>query len=221
MRKLENKKLDEIGKVVVKAAAIPNRDIEKIVAGPELFESIRRRIAAGTETPTPRRSRLVIPGVATFASVALLAVIGLAFFKSGNVKPVQQQPVSSVSKPEVPRPVDVPKYSESDRVAYLTPVPQHASVKSDRYSSRPAQRVPREKHPVAHRARYVDDFYAVSYAGDPHETERGSRIVRVDIPRSTLFAMGINVPLENESATVKADLLVGSDGVTRGIRVVE
>jgi hypothetical protein len=74
---------------------------------------------------------------------------------------------------------------------------------------------------VAEQARFVDDFYAVSYAGDPHETERGGRIVRVDIPRSTLFAMGINVPLENESATVKADLLVGSDGVTRGIRVVE
>jgi hypothetical protein len=33
--------------------------------------------------------------------------------------------------------------------------------------------------------------------------------------------MGMNVPLENESPTVKADILVGPDGVTRAIRLVE
>ena len=36
-------------------------------------------------------------------------------------------------------------------------------------------------------ARQVDDeneFYALSYAGDPNETERGGRIVRVDISRA-------------------------------------
>lgn len=73
-------------------------------------------------------------------------------------------------------------------------------------------------------ARLVDDeneFYALSYAGDPNETERGGRIVRVDIPRATLFAMGFDLPLENESETVRADLLVGSDGVTRAVRVVK
>ena len=41
------------------------------------------------------------------------------------------------------------------------------------------------------------------------------------MPRSALFAMGVNIPLENDAEVVKADLLVGTDGVTRAIRVVE
>ena len=61
----------------------------------------------------------------------------------------------------------------------------------------------------------------VTYTGDNGESARGGRVIRVEVSRATLFAMGINVPLENESPTVKADLLVGPDGVTRAIRLVE
>ena len=70
-------------------------------------------------------------------------------------------------------------------------------------------------------AETVKEFYPVTYTGDTGETVRGGRVIRVDVPRSTLFAMGLNVPLENESPTVKADLLVGPDGVTRAIRLVD
>jgi hypothetical protein len=65
------------------------------------------------------------------------------------------------------------------------------------------------------------DFYAISTTYAMDETAGGGRIIRADVPRSALFAMGINIPLENGGTeTVKADLLVGSDGVTRAIRVV-
>ena len=74
---------------------------------------------------------------------------------------------------------------------------------------------------MAQQASHEGEFYALSFAGDPNEAERGGRIVRVDIPRSTLYAMGVDIPLENEAETVKADLLVGNDGVTRAIRVVK
>jgi hypothetical protein len=33
--------------------------------------------------------------------------------------------------------------------------------------------------------------------------------------------MGVNVPLENESASVQADVVVGSDGTARAIRLVD
>jgi len=35
-----------------------------------------------------------------------------------------------------------------------------------------------------------------------------------------MFAMGINVPVENEVIKVKADLLIGSDGVMKAVRLV-
>ena len=46
-------------------------------------------------------------------------------------------------------------------------------------------------------------------------------MIRVDVPRSTLFVMGFPVSLENDSPTVKADLLIGPDGATRAVRLVE
>jgi len=223
MRKLENKKLDEIGKLLVKAGTMPSREIDEIVGNRDLFESVKKRIAAGTEIPGARRSRLLIPGLATFASVALIAVVGLAFLRSGPVTPAETvKSVPTVSK----APGEYAKHNKPDGAGKLAEpvqdnVVEPAAIKPIKASHRQASRTHRPKQPVAQQARFVDDFYAVSYAGDPHETERGGRIVRVDIPRSTLFAMGINVPLENESATVKADLLIGSDGVTRAIRVVE
>lgn len=217
MRKLENEKLDEIGKLLVKAGTTPNRDIERAIANPALFDAVQKRIATIEERPSIRRSRLLVPGLASFASIALIAVVGFAFFKSA---PVSKDLVSSpIVAPTATR---ITKYSEPDSLPVLRQPIEPTQITAERASHRaPAVRVTRPKQPVVEQSRFVDDFYAVSYAGDPHETERGGRIVRVDIPRSTLFAMGINVPLENESATVKADLLVGSDGVTRGIRVVD
>jgi hypothetical protein len=218
MRELENKKLDEIGKLLVKAGTTPNVDIERAVANPELYDAIKNRIAMVEGYPA-RRSKFLVPGIASFASVALVAVIAVAYFKSGT-QPPKDVVVAPVSKAAVSK--EFNKHSEPDRTGTPSPVVEAEPIKPYRVSQRvPTVRTSRVKQPTVQQARFVDDFYAVSYAGDPHETERGGRIVRVDIPRSTLFAMGINVPLENESATVKADLLVGSDGVTRAIRVVE
>ena len=79
--------------------------------------------------------------------------------------------------------------------------------------------------PRVERASYTpapeNDFVAVTYVGDGAESTRGGRVIRVDMARSTLFAMGFPVSLENESPTVKADLLIGPDGATRAVRLVE
>jgi hypothetical protein len=218
MRNLENKELDEIGAVLVKSGMTSNRDIERAVSNPELFDAIKNRIAMIEDRPERRRSVLLVPRIAAFAGIALVAVVGLAIFRSGTPRPKETVAITPSSNPA--KGAQITKHSEPDGSGTLPPA-EHVS-RSERVSTRPpVVRAVRQRQPVAQQARFVDDFYAVSYAGDPHETERGGRIVRVDIPRSTLFAMGINVPLENESPTVKADLLVGSDGVTRAIRVVE
>lgn len=216
MRKLENKKLDEVGKALVRAGAVSTRDLEKIVANPALFESVRARIAMENSAPVSRRS-FFRPGIAAFASVALLTAVAvsLGVFRS------EPNDVVADRIPAVPRKPEVKQHREAD-VIVDAPAPQPSDpIRTERISHRPSIRTSGPKRPAVQQARYSGEFYAVSYAGDPHETERGGRIVRVDIPRSTLFAMGVDIPLENEAETVKADLLIGSDGVTRGIRVVE
>ena len=217
---LENKKLDQIGKALVKADAMTSRDIEKIVSSPTLFDSVRARIASETERPVARRSFLR-PTVAIFACVAFVAVIGWA------VVTMRSEPAQVAVRQESATPQatvsESKRFSEPDHILNPElPRPVETSVKSERVSTRPiGKQTVRPKRPEAQQVGgYEGDFYALSYAGDPNETERGGRIVRVDIPRTTLFAMGVDVPLENETETVKADLLVGPDGVTRGIRVV-
>ena len=222
MRKLENKKADEIGKMLVKAGTMSSREIDRIVADPRSFEAVRLRIALG-EIERPASDRWIFrPAIVASLSVAVIAVAVVAFgsLKSGNSKQIAVAPAQPANTQS-----DLPKRSiEPDRI--VSPkIPAEDGIRPERAVSKTPisnLRVSRQqKRPSVRVDRFTDNFYAVSYAGDPHETERGGRIVRVDIPRSTLFAMGINVPLENESATVKADLLIGNDGVTRAIRVVE
>ena len=217
MRKLENKKLDDVGKALVKAGAVSTRDLEKIVADPALFESVRARIALEDSAPVPRRS-FSRPAVATFASVALMIAVSV----SSGIFTSEPNEVVVDRFPAVTRKPEVKLYKEAD-TDVDAPEPQTSEpIRAERISDRQSIRASSPRKPVVvQQARYSGEFYAVSYAGDPHETERGGRIVRVDIPRSTLFAMGVDIPLENERETVKADLLIGNDGVSRGIRVVE
>ena len=49
----------------------------------------------------------------------------------------------------------------------------------------------------------------------------GGQVVRVEMKRSSLFALGVNIPLENDDTVIKADLLIGRDGVTRAIRMID
>ena len=217
MRKLDKQTLDEIGKATVKAGALSSRDIDRITGNPALFDSVRARINLVADE-RPRRSFFIgRTVVGTFASIALVTAVALALvvFRSKPLD-VVHGPI-----PDPPKTRETKSFSEPDNVISSDFPRSSAPLKAEKISTRPEVKFNRPKRSAAQHIRYEGDFYALSYAGDPNETERGGRIVRVDIPRSTLFAMGVDIPLENEAETVKADLLIGSDGVTRAIRVVK
>ncbi len=221
MRKLENKSFEEIARALTKSAAKSPCEIDRIAENPALFERIRREIASGNVRPAATRS-ILRPASAIVSSLMLVAVatgFGYMFIqKAPDV--VRSRPIAPALQ-QKPNP-NIKKFSEPDRAVEASLPPEQAVVRPERASTRTASTRPvRARQPEAHQVRKEGDFYAVSYAGDPNETERGGRIVRVDIPRSTLFAMGVDIPLENDRETVKADLLIGNDGVTRAIRVVE
>ena len=219
MRNVEKKKLDEIGKALVKAGSTRVQNIDQIVANPDLFDGIRERISS--ETRGRRRAiGIMRPGFTVAGTILLIALASFAFF-SLRSRPAQ---VAGGGKPQPSIKTDEPKRFTTPDVVVQTPSGREiAPARPERVTmTRQPERSVTRVRPVA--ARHVDDqneFYALSYAGDPNETERGGRIVRVDISRATLFAMGFDLPLENESETVRADLLVGSDGVTRAVRVVK
>ena len=217
MQKLDRKSLDQIGKVLVKADTALTREIDEIVTNPALFDGVRGRIQKGGVEVAPKRflTKWVVPSSAAGILVIVAVVSALVVFRSKPVE-IVVQPVVDTPKVHLPK-----SFSRPDSVA-TSDFPRAApTVRAEKISTRPSVSVNRRKQPEAQQANYGGEFYALSYAGDPNETERGGRIVRVEVPRSTLFAMGVDVPLENGPETVKADLLIGTDGVTRAIRVVK
>lgn len=227
-----NKKMtaDDLAKSLFETAALREADIDRIAGSEDLFGGVLARIRAEQTSQHESKAgffELVNRYRAVLASGAatLLVVSAFGFF-------LQQKSLhdSSVANSDS---------ASQPNSARSTSAPQVELVKGFTQGSadifEPAQeptiqrtvlRQPEPQHEVsAQRASYSQrepegEFYPVTYVGDG-EAARGGRVVRVDLPRSSLFAMGVNVPLENESPTVKADLLIGPDGVTRAIRFVE
>jgi hypothetical protein len=63
------------------------------------------------------------------------------------------------------------------------------------------------------------DFLPLVSGGDSMPMESG-RLVRVELPRSALLSMGLPMNIERAGEPVKADVLLGEDGVAKAIRFI-
>lgn len=214
-RKLDNKTLDRIGHKLFENGRLGEHEIDSIISKPGLFDTICKRIAEQAEAPRPGLSSLlpVSLKVAAFPAVVIVAIVAGGLLRS-------ERPIQTVNRNPVPEafPENAPPVSPpQDEVEELSP---GGAIKANfRVPVRRPARQPKRSAPVSRRTP-SEEFYAISYTGEDHTTS-GGRIVRVELNRSALFALGVNLPLENDSETVRADLLIGSDGVTRGLRVVK
>ncbi len=223
-REHNNQTVDTIGRKLVQNDLLSVDEIDMIIGKPGLFDQVNRRIA-DVGNGAVRQERVVrgwIPAAAvSFASLAVLAILATAVIDKidvGTAKPAVtyiQVPDAApdVARSEVPPKPDVAKLT-ADRAP-------RSDVRVEKALFRPpSSRVRKVNTPVNSNASEAA-FYPVAYTGDPAETAGGGRIIRVDLNRASLFALGVNMPLENDVAMVKADLLIGADGVTRAIRLVE
>ena len=239
MRKerLEKENFENIGRKIFAAGALREAEIDKIAAREDLFSGVLARVNSAS-APAPkeafsfsrfvRRHELGIGGA--MAAVLCVGVLGLYLSQTpgetmvGNhaVPPVQPDTARNdiASKPTVNEPKPVRTQAQPDVVVDEPPASAEPSVERAVYRQpRPSTQARPQRASTSETA--GPEFIPVTFNGDNGESARGGRVIRVDVSRATLFAMGINVPLENESPTVKADLLVGPDGATRAIRLVE
>jgi hypothetical protein len=66
----------------------------------------------------------------------------------------------------------------------------------------------------------VTRFFPVA-GGDLLSPLNSGRLIRVQLPRSTLMVFGIPMNEARAAEAVKADVLVGEDGLARAIRFVQ
>lgn len=64
------------------------------------------------------------------------------------------------------------------------------------------------------------DFMPIGYVNSLSLQDGGS-VVRVELPRSTIVSMGFAVNMNRYGERVKADVLMGADGLARAIRFVQ
>lgn len=229
-RKFNNLELDTIGKRLVESGALSESEIDRIAASPSLFDGVRARIALEQQPAASekigfasyfRQDRFAYGSA--FAAVLMATVFGIYLQQNPSVH-VSNAIHVPVQSPEAARSKITPQvivkgFTQGRAEIFDEPVTEDPVVQRAIY------RQPEPVGPTVQQASFrqeqTKEFYPVTYTGDGGESARGGRVIRVDVPRSTLFAMGMDLPLENESPTVKADLLIGPDGVTRAIRLVE
>lgn len=225
-RSLQPGELDRIGKKLIASARLSEGEIEKISASPFLFETIRTETAetfrlSAEAVEHNRFAAWVRPLAFAFSSVGALlivAAVGIYVMREAPSN-VAQNPTEPKTQPalSVPQAVKPAGDTVNDPIPDIEPDPQPVAPQLQNASYRRPE-PKRIQRPVAEKLPDIE-FYPITHQGDPNEMARGGRIIRVEMSRSALFAMGVNVPLENGAEMITADLLVGPDGVTRAIRM--
>lgn len=216
-RNLKNSEIDAVGKRLLTAVRLSADEIDRIVSAPRLFDSVRARIADGSEKTVRQSVRFNwIPAAAVMTALAVITVaVNFGIGNKSLISPATADIIPSAAvelkaenvEQALDTPAVVPLRARHTRPTSRTGVDK---IKSKRYS-RPRQ----------DEAKPEGEFYALNLVGSLEDAATEGLIVRIDLPRSSLFAMGVNVSLENDTKFVKTDVLMGNDGVPRAIRFVE
>ena len=230
----QNRKIHELDSkaaALLAAGRLTDEEVERIASGPYMMGSVWARIeaekAANATEPRVVTARPFIFGWRTaFPVIAVLVVAAVSmavFVRSGKQSPVV------VQAPEQ-------KYGNSPSVAAITPsthpvdspqtdTPQQDRPRIERAAFRP---VPRKVVQPVREAKQTSlppppplEFYTLPAVQVTADAVKDARIVQVELPRASLVALGANIPLEGDKQLVRADLLVGPDGVPRAIRLAD
>ena len=195
----------------------------------KLREEFRRRHAVVPLAANSSRSRYWLVAVAA----ALLVVMGVTAMWLGSDAPretvADNTPQKKVEEtapigpagptdpagstgPAVPAPKEVEHRAVNDTVRRQAPKPIKRNVE------------PR-KRPETQMANHASNEIATDFIplGDANTLvlQDGGQIIRVKLPRSTLIRFGFPVNMDRYNENVKADVIVGVDGLARAIRFVQ
>lgn len=94
-------------------------------------------------------------------------------------------------------------------------------IESPEYIPEGKKAVPRvRRRPAAVNQAAEPDFIPLTWVSDTASLRSGT-VVRVEVERATLLAMGLPVNETRSDSLIKADLVVGDDGIARAIRFVQ
>jgi len=202
-------------------------DTESLSAPPEmelkLREAFRQRQAVVPPAATSARPRYWWAAVAAVLLIAM--TVAAMWWRSAT-------PQQEVAREEAPKKIEAPKQVVAPNgpreVAPKEAVLNAENVEPGRsaVTPRPIRRNTKPRQvPETQLANHVSNEIATDFMplGDlnPASLQDGGQIVRVKVRRSTLVRFGLPVNMERYNENVKADVLVGSDGLAHAIRFVQ
>lgn len=211
-----------------RAAFVPEESSEA-VAGREV-------VAMSGHAPVRRWSWAKTIAVASMAAAASLALFALVRPDAPQRAPVRSamivEPPNGATGGLPPAPTVAQAAShESEAVVEQSPTLVEAKVTPPRTAYAPRPRATDAAYnkgdglsrpALAADARTQEvatEFIPLVHAGQYAPAEEG-HLVRVEVPRSALASFGLPVNAEAPAGNVKADVLMGQDGIARAIRFV-
>jgi hypothetical protein len=198
----------------------------------QLLAAFRDRTRIVSIPPASRRRRYWMSAAAAVA----LMVFGLLAWRSHVVSLRQRQvqassnnataPPDASSKQEQSRTVGITAPSSSPRS--IKPVVRKSLSRRHPAASQLAKNTA-AKEPAVEQVvpvtnlevkEFSTDFVLVGY-GNALDLQDGGQLIRVELPRLALARFGLPMNMDRADERIKADVLVGTDGLARAIRFVE
>jgi hypothetical protein len=220
--------MDALCRDIVQAARASETEIEAAANAPFLYPQLLARIAAEQEAQRVVQEQKKRSGIRDFlvmdwawqgrwimtaAAVAVLVLGGWAWLRSSPAETTiaQQQNGLAATLP-TPMP-EAPDKTPDDVRALPAPV-----AKTSANAKTVTPKVRRALTPKVTDTEIATDYIPLTYIAP--SADRSGQVVRVEMPRSAMLAMGL--PLNNEPTgeLVKADVIVGDDGLALAIRFV-
>jgi hypothetical protein len=180
------------------------------------WAAARSRLETRAQSVRARASNLPRWSLAVVA--AILIAFGFIVYRATRDEP---QKANSVITEKPPAPKLSVERKEQVVKEKLGPRPGSRSPSPKRHKWPPLNApLITDSLPVyAMRGEYATEFVPVSYDGSQKPMESGE-VIRLQMSRSALIAFGLPLNVEHADAPVKAELLLGEDGMARAIRFV-
>lgn len=199
----------------------------------QVLSAFRNEGPVRTGTPSQRRLRYL--GIAAAAVFLIACGIAAISWREAHLRTGEVTTLIPRKRENVAHVVPMPNVAENtstpgSRITTESAAGPKKTVnrrRVPRTNSRPSDHGPNTSNPAAATLAANDkeneiatEFLPIGYMSPIH-LQDGGQIVRVEVSRSALLAFGLPLNMDRYNERVKADVLLGSDGLARAIRFVQ
>src|ERR1700738_615374 len=184
----------------------------------QLLAAFEQRTLKEPRPAIMSRQRYWISAIAAL----VLIVFGLSIINSRRAVPAEKPAAGLIAKtgpiasPISSSPATGTVTGRNDQNQVSIPVKRTATI---RHNRRNAKSTTKQSKPTGY-SEIATDFLPLTYGGTVNLAD-GGRMVRVELPRSAMASFGLPVNMDRANERVKADVLLGVDGLAHAIRFVQ